>query len=258
MFQGTAFNARSRFTISRHRSFAQRPPRDVLKRLNERHLKIPPATSSFRRIASYELAAKMQLSVPEVSDLPRNPPPRSSCMARMIRTRSAAVSRRTASCPPVAGTERPFATLNGAYAGRRRRQLGRPPQARSNTTFTPPSSTNPPPRCSLTSSSAAARRHARRLDHRVRMPTFERRERRDHNPSGFTVWLAGAGVKHGCSYGATDELVTKPWITRPRSTICTPPSSICSVWTTNGSVFITTESSAASLMCGEVLTEILT
>ena len=28
---------------------------------------------------------------------------------------------------------------------------------------------------------------------------------RDHNPSGFTCWLAGAGVKAPFSYGATDE-----------------------------------------------------
>ena len=28
---------------------------------------------------------------------------------------------------------------------------------------------------------------------------------RDHNPNGFTVWLAGAGVKGGFHYGATDE-----------------------------------------------------
>lgn len=28
---------------------------------------------------------------------------------------------------------------------------------------------------------------------------------RDHNPGGFTVWLAGGGVKPGISYGATDE-----------------------------------------------------
>jgi uncharacterized protein (DUF1501 family) len=28
---------------------------------------------------------------------------------------------------------------------------------------------------------------------------------RDHNPSGFTTWLAGGGVKPGFSYGATDE-----------------------------------------------------
>ena len=29
---------------------------------------------------------------------------------------------------------------------------------------------------------------------------------RDHNPSGFTVWLAGGGVKGGTVYGATDEV----------------------------------------------------
>ncbi len=39
-----------------------------------------------------------------------------------------------------------------------------------------------------------------------RMPTFQKgASGRDHNPKGFTVWLAGAGVKRAFSYGATDE-----------------------------------------------------
>jgi uncharacterized protein (DUF1501 family) len=39
-----------------------------------------------------------------------------------------------------------------------------------------------------------------------RMPTFQKdASGRDHNPKGFTVWLAGAGVKRGFSHGATDE-----------------------------------------------------
>jgi uncharacterized protein (DUF1501 family) len=39
-----------------------------------------------------------------------------------------------------------------------------------------------------------------------RMPTFQKGANgRDHNPHGFTVWLTGAGVKRGFSYGATDE-----------------------------------------------------
>jgi hypothetical protein len=29
---------------------------------------------------------------------------------------------------------------------------------------------------------------------------------RDHNPKGFTFWMAGGGIKGGTSYGATDEL----------------------------------------------------
>jgi len=32
------------------------------------------------------------------------------------------------------------------------------------------------------------------------------REGRDHHPHGFTVWLAGAGIKAGTVHGATDEL----------------------------------------------------
>jgi uncharacterized protein (DUF1501 family) len=39
-----------------------------------------------------------------------------------------------------------------------------------------------------------------------RMPTFQKgASGRDHNPRGFTVWLAGAGVKKAYSHGATDE-----------------------------------------------------
>ncbi len=40
-----------------------------------------------------------------------------------------------------------------------------------------------------------------------RMPTHQiGSEGRDHNPFGFTSWMAGAGVKGGASYGATDAL----------------------------------------------------
>jgi uncharacterized protein (DUF1501 family) len=39
-----------------------------------------------------------------------------------------------------------------------------------------------------------------------RMPMFQMGTYgRDHNPEGYTCWLAGAGVKPGISYGATDE-----------------------------------------------------
>lgn len=39
-----------------------------------------------------------------------------------------------------------------------------------------------------------------------RMPTHQAGTRgRDHNPDGFTCWLMGAGVKPGVSHGATDE-----------------------------------------------------
>ena len=38
-----------------------------------------------------------------------------------------------------------------------------------------------------------------------RAPTSEGAKGRDHDHYGFTVWMAGGGVKPGTSYGATDE-----------------------------------------------------
>lgn len=38
-----------------------------------------------------------------------------------------------------------------------------------------------------------------------RTPTSEGAKGRDHNNHGFSVWLAGGGVKGGMAYGATDE-----------------------------------------------------
>ena len=38
-----------------------------------------------------------------------------------------------------------------------------------------------------------------------RMPCSQGTKGRDHNPFGFTSWLAGGGVKGGVTYGTTDE-----------------------------------------------------
>jgi hypothetical protein len=38
-----------------------------------------------------------------------------------------------------------------------------------------------------------------------RLPVSQDRNGRDHNPYGFTMWLAGGGVKSGYSFGQTDE-----------------------------------------------------
>ncbi|MEZ6125882.1 MAG: DUF1501 domain-containing protein [Planctomycetaceae bacterium] len=39
-----------------------------------------------------------------------------------------------------------------------------------------------------------------------RTPMSEKGDGRDHNPTGFTMWMAGGGVKGGRTIGATDEL----------------------------------------------------
>ena len=39
-----------------------------------------------------------------------------------------------------------------------------------------------------------------------RTPMSEKGDGRDHNPTGFSIWMAGGGVKGGQAIGATDEL----------------------------------------------------
>src|SRR5262249_5996994 len=41
-----------------------------------------------------------------------------------------------------------------------------------------------------------------------RLPTAQGPDGRDHNITGYPMWLAGAGVKPGFSYGGTDEFGT--------------------------------------------------
>ncbi len=38
-----------------------------------------------------------------------------------------------------------------------------------------------------------------------RTPIAQGKDGRDHNPQGFTMWLAGGGVRSGMTYGSTDE-----------------------------------------------------
>jgi uncharacterized protein (DUF1501 family) len=38
-----------------------------------------------------------------------------------------------------------------------------------------------------------------------RTPFAQGTDGRDHNPFGFTVWMAGGGIRGGTTYGATDD-----------------------------------------------------
>lgn len=216
VYQGTSFNA------DRPINHLQTPAgisagddlaaKDYLRFLNDEHLKQNPGdTELSARIASYELAAKMQLSAPEASDFSKE----SSATKAMYGLDDAN--------PLMAGFGRNcllarrllergvrFVTLfNGAFAmgegvlnwdGHRR--------IKSDYDRHGPILDTP----------AAALMHdlkSRGLleDTLVlwttefgRMPTFQKgTEGRDHNPKGFTAWMAGAGVKKGFTFGATDE-----------------------------------------------------
>ena len=56
-----------------------------------------------------------------------------------------------------------------------------------------------------------------------RQPTAEYREGtgRDHNSYGFTMWMAGGGMKGGISVGATDEIGSNAVEDRSTSRTCT-------------------------------------
>ncbi|MFT7631512.1 MAG: hypothetical protein ACI87E_002550, partial [Mariniblastus sp.] len=78
VFQGTDFNASNPIrNLARPSGIS--PQKDIatrkfLRQLNETHLRqFPGDTELAARIASYELAAKMQLSVPKISDLSTEP-----------------------------------------------------------------------------------------------------------------------------------------------------------------------------------------
>ena len=43
-----------------------------------------------------------------------------------------------------------------------------------------------------------------------RTPLAEGRNGRDHHPYAFSIWMAGAGIRGGCTYGATDEFGLRP------------------------------------------------
>ena len=187
--------------------------RGFLRRLNERHLqRFPGDTELSARIASYELAAKMQLSVPRISDL-------STETAQTLRmygaddsqnqlkaafARNCILARRL-----VESGVRFVQLFNGAY------QTGG--EGTSNWDGHKVIKKQYDIHGPILDQPAAALIHDLKqrglLDETLvvwctefgRMPTFQKgASGRDHNPEGFTAWMIGAGAKPG-SHGATDE-----------------------------------------------------
>ncbi|MFQ3591693.1 MAG: DUF1501 domain-containing protein [Gemmataceae bacterium] len=217
VFQGTAFNADE--PIPHLRPPKAVPPvsdaatRQLLRRLNQRdHERHPNDTERLARIASWELAGRMQVRALRMMDL--------SGESRAIRqsygidqadriqagfARNCLLARRL-----LESGVRFVEVFNGAYA--MGEGVGNWDAHKNLKNF-------------YTRHAAIFDRPAaallRDLEQRGlladtlvvwvtefgRMPTFQKNgaSGRDHNHKGFTVWLAGAGIKAGTSYGATDE-----------------------------------------------------
>lgn len=216
VFQGTPFNADRPIpnlaTPSSISASAEQSTRDFLRLLNERHLAQHPGDSELSaRIASYELAARMQLSAAEVSDFSRESPAilelygandSNNLKARFAK--NCLLARRL-----LERGVRFVQLFNGSYAmgegvgnwdGHKslKEQYG----IHSQILDQPCAALLQDLRASgLLETTVVAF-----VTEFGRMPTFQKGANgRDHNPSGFTVWLTGAGVKRGFSYGATDE-----------------------------------------------------
>jgi hypothetical protein len=216
VFQGTAFNADKPIPHLRPPAGispeAERGTRDFLKLLNERHLAEHPGDSQLAaRIASYELAARMQLAASEVGDLSReSQATRALYAADDANELKARFGRNCLLARRLLERGVRFVQLfNGSYAMGEgvgnwdgHRKLAEQYAVHAPVLDQP---------CAALIRDLKARGMLERtvvafVTEFGRMPTFQKgASGRDHNPHGFTVWLTGAGVKRGVSYGATDE-----------------------------------------------------
>lgn len=182
---------------------------DAIRALNERHYEAAGDPETLTRIAQYELAFRMQVSVPEVMD----------------------ISRESRATLDMYGAEPGTASFaNNCLLARRLVEQGvRYVQLFDwgwDTHGTGPNDdiiTQLPNKCRQVDKASAAL--VRDLKQRGlledtlvvwggefgRTPMNEARNGstylgRDHHPHSFTIWLAGGGVKQGAVVGATDDL----------------------------------------------------
>ncbi|MDX2035507.1 MAG: DUF1501 domain-containing protein [Isosphaeraceae bacterium] len=216
VYQGTAFNAERPIRNLQRPSgideSVDRSTREFLQMLNHEHEKRNPEdTELSARIRSYELAARMQVSAPEVSDLSGE-----SAATRKLygidsrNPLTAAFGRNCLLARRLLERGVRFVSLyNGAFA-MGEGALNWDGHKRIKEDYDRHGPILDQPAAGLLTDLRARGL----LDDTVvlwstefgRMPTFQKGTNgRDHNPKGFTAWLTGAGVKRGFSYGATDE-----------------------------------------------------
>lgn len=215
-FQGTPLSAEQpvrHLTSATTSPDSDRAARDLLEKLNDRHLRQHPGDGKLAaRIASYELAARMQVSVPEVADLNGEPEhilklygaddvtnPIKAAFAR-----NCILARRL-----IEQGVRFVQLFNGAYASGG--ELNWDGHNKLKSQYDKHALILDQPAAALIQDF----KQRGLLNETLvvwctefgRMPMFQQgAQGRDHNPDGFTCWLTGAGVKPGVSHGVTDEL----------------------------------------------------
>jgi hypothetical protein len=217
VFQGTSFNATTAIANLNppkdSNPAAERDVRQFLTKLDREHLNDHPGHSDLAaRIAAYELAARMQLSAPEVTDISKESAATlkaygadSSNTLMASYARNAILARRL-----IERGVRFVQLYCGACASAVDGLLNWDAHKSLKADYER--------HCPILDQPTAAlltdlKQRGLMDDTLVlwttefgRMPTHQTgAEGRDHNPNGFTAWMAGAGVKAGASYGATDE-----------------------------------------------------
>jgi hypothetical protein len=187
----------------------QKDQLDTLGRLNELHRQKRQADSQLdARIASFELAFRMQMRAPEAFDIEAESPATKRLYGLQEKTteifgKQCLLARRLVErgvrCVQVYHTQtsrRSSCQLWDQHGGLK---------------------TELPANCAATDQPIAGLLHDLKsrglLDDTIvvwggefgRTPTAEGTDGREHHPFGFTMWLAGAGIKGGLVYGATDE-----------------------------------------------------
>ncbi|MFM7805396.1 MAG: DUF1501 domain-containing protein, partial [Verrucomicrobiota bacterium] len=216
-FQGTTLSAgdpvRHLAAPQRVGPTSDRAARDLLARLDARHLERHPGDGRLAaRIASYELAARMQLAVPELGDLSGE----TAATLRMYgaddesQPLKAAFARNCILARRLVERGVRFVQLfNGAYASGG--ELNWDGHAKLKEQYDRHAMILDQPAAALLGD---LRQRGLLADTLVvwctefgRMPFFQKgAQGRDHNPDGFTCWMTGAGVRRGTSHGETDEL----------------------------------------------------
>lgn len=220
-FQGTDFNASKPLrNLGRPSEFspaADRATREFVAQLNRHHLERFPGDSELAaRISSYELAARMQLSVPEVADLSTEPAHvlkmyGADQTGNAVKDTKAAYARNCILARRLIEKGVRFVQLfNGAYQTGGEGVSNWDGHKALAKQYVNHGEVMDQPTAALL---ADLKQRGLLEDTLVvwctefgRMPTFQLgASGRDHNPAGFTAWMAGAGVKRGYSHGATDD-----------------------------------------------------
>ena len=218
-FQGTPFSVSQpvdHLTPSGVTPAADSAGRKLLRKMNERHLEEHSGDGKLAaRIASYELAARMQHGIPEISDFSTEPAhvlkmygaDDSSNPTKAAFARNCILARRL-----IERGVRFVQLFNGAYASGG--ELNWDGHNKLKEQYDRHAAILDQPAAGL----ILDLKQRGLLDDTLvvwctefgRMPMFQKGSQgRDHNPDGFTCWLTGAGVKSGVSHGITDDLGRK-------------------------------------------------